>query len=410
MENDPKYNLLLKGGKVIDPKNNRNQLLDLSIKDRKIACVEPEIEAGLADKVVDLSGMYITPGLIDIHVHVYHTREPEGLSVIADHHSFRSGVTTVVDAGTAGANHFLHFKRTVIDFAKTRILAFINIVKSGMEGDFEHDIAEMDPELAASIVLAYPEICVGIKTAHYWTHQPCDDEHPLWAAVDRGLEAGDICEKPLMVDFWPRPGRTYPALLQKMRPDDIHTHFYAQQFPILDGNNKPEAYLFEARERGIIFDLGHGAGSFWFRQAVPVMEGGFGPDSISTDLHIGNINGPVFDMLTTMSKLMNMEMPLEDVIYRSTVTPAEEIGRPELGTFTIGADADIAVLKLEEGLFGFADCGKAKIMGGHKLTCKMTIRAGEVVYDPDGMILPKWMEAPDDYWVIRNPEPVGEAR
>ena len=312
----------------------------------KSRVIDPEIETGLADQVVDVSGMYITPGLIDIHVHVYHTREPEGLSVIADHHSFRSGVTTVVDTGTAGAKHFLHFKRTVIDSAKTRILAFINIVKSGMEGDFEQDIAEMDPELAASIVLAYPEICVGIKTAHYWTHQPCDDEHPLWAAVDRGLEAGDICKKPLMVDFWPRPGRTYPALLQKMRPGDIHTHFYAQQFPILDENNKPKAYLFEARERGIIFDLGHGAGSFWFRQAVPAMEGGFGPDSISTDLHIGNINGPVFDMLTTMSKLLNMGMPLEEVIYRSTVTPAEEIGRPELGTLTIGADADVAVLKL----------------------------------------------------------------
>lgn len=407
MGNDSRYDLLLKGGKIIDPKNNRNQLLDLAIRDGKIACIEPEIDAGLADQVVDLSGMVITPGLIDIHVHVYHTREPEGLSVVADHHSFRSGVTTVVDAGTAGANHFLHFKRTVIDLAKTRILAFINIVKSGMEGDFEQDLAEMDPELAASIVFAYPEICVGIKTAHYWTHQPVDDQHPLWAAVDRGLEAGNICKKPLMVDFWPRPGRTYPALLEKMRPDDIHTHFYAQQFPVLDGNNKPEAYLFKARERGIIFDLGHGAGSFWFRQAVPAMEGGFGPDSISTDLHIGNINGPVFDMLTTMSKLMNVGMPLEDVIYRSTVTPAKQIGRPELGTLTVGADADIAVLKLEEGSFGFADCGKAKLMGGQNLTCKMTVRAGEVVYDPDGMSLPKWTDAPDDYWVIRNPEPVG---
>ncbi len=404
MENDSKYDLLLKGGKVIDPKNNRNQLLDLAIKDGEIACVVPEIEAGLADQVVDLSGMYITPGLIDIHVHVYHTREPEGLSVIADHHSFRSGVTTVVDAGTAGAKNFLHFKRTVIDLAKTRILAFINIVKSGMQGDFEQDLKEMDPELAGSIVLAYPEFCVGIKTAHYWAHQPCDDEHPLWAAVDRGLEAADICKKPLMVDVWPRPGRTYPALLQKMRPDDIHTHFYAQHFPILDSNNKPEAYLFEARERGIIFDLGHGAGSFWFRQAVPAMEGGFGPDLISTDLHIGNINGPVFDMLTTMSKLLNMGMPLEEVIYRSSVTPAEEIGRPELGTLSIGADADVAVLKLEEGLFGFPDCGKAKLTGGHKLTCKMTIRAGEVVYDPDGLTMPKWMNAPDDYWVLRNPQ------
>jgi dihydroorotase len=399
-----KYDLLLKGGKIIDPKNKRNRLLDLAIKDGKIACVEPKIISELANQVIDVSGLYITPGLIDIHVHVYHTREPEGLSVIADHHTFRSGVTTVVDTGTAGAKHFLHFKRTVIDSAKTRILAFINIVKSGMEGDFEQDTEEMDPELAASVVLAYPDICVGIKTAHYWTHQPNDNIHLLWAAVDRGLEASTICQKPLMVDFWPRPGRTYQELLQKMRPGDIHTHIYAQQFPILDQNNKPETFLFEARERGIIFDLGHGAGSFWFRLAVPAMEGGFGPDSISTDLHIGNVNGPVIDMLTTMSKLLNLGMPLEEVIFRSTAMPANEIGRPELGTLSIGTEADIAVLELQEGLFGFTDCGNAKIIGEQKLACKMTIRAGEVVYDPDGMTMPKWTDAPQDYWLLRNLE------
>src|SRR5690606_12025115 len=202
---------------------------------------------------------------------------------------------------TAGAKHFLHFKRTVIDLAKTRIFAYINIVTSGMLGDFEQDVSGMDPELAASIVLAYPEICVGIKTAHYWVHQPWDEAHPAWAAVDRALEAAEICQKPLMVDFWPRPERTYPDLLRQMRPGDIHTHVYAQQFPILTDDNKPQDFMFEARERGIIFDVGHGAGSFWFRQGIPMLAGGFGPDSISTDLHIGNVNGPVFDMLTTMS-------------------------------------------------------------------------------------------------------------
>ena len=402
--NNSKYDLLLKGGKIIDPQNNLNQVQDLAVKDGKIACIEPGIDCGLADRVVDVSGMVVTPGLIDIHVHVYHTREPEGLSVVADHHSFRSGVTTVVDAGTAGANHFLNFKRSVIDLSKTRVLAFVNIVKSGMEGDFEQDVTEMDPELAASIVYAYPAICVGIKTAHYWTHQPLDDQHPLWAAIDYGLDAAEICKKPLMVDIWPRPGRTYPEILQKLRPGDIHTHFYAQHFPILDRDDKPEGFMFEARERGVIFDLGHGAGSFWFRQAVPAFEGGFGPDSISTDLHKGNINGPVFDMLTTMSKLLNIGMPLQELIFRSTVTPAREIGRPELGTLTIGAEADIAVLKLDEGLFGFSDCGKAKLSGRQKLSCKMTIRAGEVVFDLDGLSLPEWKDAPSDYWVFPKPE------
>ncbi|MBZ0304261.1 MAG: amidohydrolase/deacetylase family metallohydrolase [Anaerolineae bacterium] len=403
MNETGQYELLLHGGHVIDPANQVNAVMDVAIRSGQIARVAPQIDPALADKVVDVSGLYVTPGLIDIHVHVYHTREPEGLSVVADHHSFRSGVTTVVDTGTAGAKHFLHFKRTVIDQAKTRIFAFINIVKSGMLGDFEQDMAEMDPELAASIVLAYPETCVGIKTAHYWTYQPWDDTHIPWAAVDRALEASAICHKPLMVDFWPRPERTYQELLKKMQPGDIHTHVYAQQFPVLTEDKKPQDFYFEARERGIIFDVGHGAGSFWFRQALPATEGGFWPDSISTDLHIGNVNGPVFDMLTTMSKFLSMGMPLQEVIYRSTVTPAQEIGHPELGTLSEGAEADLAVLRLDEGQFCFMDCGRAKYIGRQRLDCRLTLRAGEVVFDAEGLSMPLWTEAPPDYWIIRAP-------
>ncbi len=396
------YDLLLKGGHVIDPKNGLNGMVDVAITAGRIAHVAVGIPANEAQQVVDVSGLYVTPGLVDIHVHCYHTREPETLSIIADHHSFRSGVTTVVDTGTAGAKHFLHFKRTVIDHAKTRILAFINVVKSGMLGSFEQDDAEMDAELAASIVLAYPETCVGIKTAHYWTDEPFDDAHPPWLAVDRALEAGDICKRPVMFDFWPRPERTYPELLQKMRPGDIHTHVYAQQFPLFTAGNRPADYLFAARERGISFDVGHGAASFWFRQAVPAVTGGFGPDSISTDLHIGNVNGPVVDMLNTMSKFLNMGMPLDEVIYRSTVTPAQEIGRPELGTLRVGAEADVAALRLHDGNFAFTDCGRARMVGKHKLSCAMTVRAGEIVYDPEGLSMPYWEDAPEPYWQIQQ--------
>ncbi len=400
------YELLLQNGHVIDPKNGIDAPRDIAISDGKIASVAEAIPSNQAAQSVDLAGLIVTPGLIDIHVHVYHTREPETLSVIADHHCFRSGVTTAVDTGTAGAKHFLHFKRTVIDQAKTRIYAYINIVKSGMIGPFEQDIDEMDPELAASIVLAYPDDCVGIKTAHYWVSQPFDQAHPPWAAVDRALQASAICKKPLMVDFWHRPGRTYQELLQKMQPGDIHTHVYAQQFPVLNDKNEPADFMFEARERGIIFDLGHGAGSFWFRQAIPAYQGGFGPDSISTDLHIGNVNGVVHDMLTTMSKLLCMGMPLAEVIYRSTVTPAEEIGHPELGQLSIGAEADIAVLKQHEGEFGYVDCGHARMNGDRKLCCQMTLRAGEIVYDVNGRAVPAWEDAPPSYWEIRYPEEI----
>jgi dihydroorotase len=401
LESQAKYDILLKGGWVIDPKNKLNQVMDVAISGDRIVRVGPNLDPGNTATVVDVSDHYVTPGLVDIHVHVYHTREPEGLSIMADYHSFRSGVTTMVDTGTAGAKHFLHFKRTVIDLAKTRILAYINIVKSGMLGDFEQDVNEMDPELAASVVLAYPEICVGVKTAHYWTHAPWDDFHPPWAAVERAVEAGNICKKHVMVDFYPRPGRSYPdLLLKKMRPGDIHTHVYARHFPILDEKNEPAAFMHEARRRGIIFDVGHGAGSFWFRQAVPAMQHGFWPDSISTDLHINNVNGPVVDMLTTMSKFLNMGMPLDEVIYRSSVTPALEIGRPELGSLTEGVEADVAVLKLYEGKFGFSDCGRARMTGRQKLECVMTLRAGKVVYDPTGLSMPEWTDAPESYWAL----------
>ena len=402
----PKYDLLLKNAHVIDPANQIDAPMDVAISTGRIAAVSADIAASDARQTIDLAGLYVTPGLIDIHVHVYHTREPETLSIIADHHCFSSGVTTVADTGTAGAKHFLHFKRTVIDRAKTRIFAFINIVKSGMIGPFEQDVGEMDAELAASIVLAYPDECVGIKTAHYWVSQPFDETHPPWAAVDRALEASAICKKPLMVDFWHRPGRTYQDMLRKMQPGDIHTHVYAQQFPILDENNQPADFMFEARERGIIFDLGHGAGSFWYRQAIPAYEGGFGPDSISTDLHIGNVNGVVHDMLTTMSKLLCMGMPLQEVIYRSTVTPAREIGHPELGHLGVGAGADIAVLQLREGQFGYVDCGQARMNGDRKLTCEMTLRAGEIVFDVNGRSVPAWEDAPASYWKIRYPEEI----
>jgi dihydroorotase len=402
MTAEQRYTLLLKNGHTIDPLNRIDGKMDVAIAGGKVAAVAPDINPALADKVVDVAGHYVTPGIIDIHVHVYHTREPEGLSVMADSHSFRSGVTTMVDTGTAGAKHFLHFKRTVIDQVKTRVFAYINIVDLGMQGEFEQDIRTMDPELAASIVLAYPDVCVGIKTAHYWTRLPFDADHPAWAAVDRAVEAGNICRKPVMVDFWPRPPeRSYEELiLQKMRPGDIHTHVFAQQFEVLDQNKKVAPYMHAARDRGIIFDVGHGAGSFWFRNAVPAMEQGFMPDSISTDLHTGNIHGVVVDMQTTMNKILNIGMPLQEVIMRSTVTPAQEIGHPELGNLSAGSEADVAVFKLLEGDFSFVDCGKARMEGNQKLECALTVRAGNIVFDPGGLSMPHWTEAPQAYWEI----------
>jgi dihydroorotase len=407
MENNT-LDLLLKGGHVIDPANAIDGLMDVGITAGKIAKVAAAIPAAEAKQVVDVAGLIVTPGILDIHTHVYLFR-PKGANYVegvhADAHLFSSGVTTTVDVGTAGWKDFPDFKEAFIDRSKVRILAMLNIASGGMtNAESEQTEAEMQPQVAASLARAYPDIVVGIKTAHYWTVKPWDDTHHPWSSVERAVEAGDLCGLPVMVDFWPRPPeRSYPdLLLKKLRPGDIHTHVFAQQFPILAPDGKVNDFMFAARERGVLFDLGHGAGSFWFRNAVPAFRDGFVPDSISTDLHMGNINGPVLGMLTTMSKYLSMGMPLAEVIRRSTVEPARAIRRPEFGTLSIGAEADVAVFRALEGAFSFADCGKAKMSGTKKLECQLTLRAGQIVYDPFGVSMPEWEHAPQSYWELHH--------
>jgi len=403
----PHYDLLLKGGHVIDPANHIDEVRDVAVLQGKIAAVEKNIPADQAGKVVDVSHLYVTPGLIDIHYHIGHGGSPlnwftpEGrahalpLGIPADM-ALQSGVTTIVDAGTAGAENFLEEKEEVIDRARVRVLAFLNIVANGMGGGLENSLDEMDPRLCAATVARYRDIIVGVKTAHYWTNLPWDAEHVPWAAVDRAIECGTLASVPIMVDFWPREGRTYEDLLKRMRPGDIHTHVFAQQFPILLSDGKLNPALAEARARGVIFDVGHGSGSFWFRNAVPAAKLGFIPDSMSTDLHTGNFN--VVSMTDVMSKFLAMGVPLDDIIRRSTVNPAAEIHRPELGTLSVGKDADIAVLDLMKGHFSYIDCGVARMDGNVQLTARMTIRAGRISFDPSGLSMVQWDKARPQYF------------
>jgi dihydroorotase len=405
------YELLLKGGHVIDPANRIDEVRDVAVSGGKIAAVEKDIDSARARKTVDLTGLYVTPGLIDIHAHVGHGGAPldwfepgaaahiPPLGILADR-VLSSGVTTVVDAGSSGAHTFLREKHEAIDHSVVRVLAFLNIVAAGMNSGKEQDVSEMDARLCAETVNKFRGVIVGVKTAHYWTEKPWDAEHPPWAAVDRAEECGRLAGVPVMFDFWPRPPeRSYAELiLSKMRPGDIHTHVFAQQFPIIRADRKVNPVLFQARQRGVIFDVGHGAASFWFRNAVPAVQQGFVPDSISTDLHTGNLNGAVVSLITTMSKFLAMGMPLEDVIRSSTVNPAREIGRPELGTLTPGRDADIAVIELRRGRFAYTDCGGAKLTGSVKLVNRMTVRAGRIVYNPTGLGAPEWEKAPKRYF------------
>ncbi|MEZ5353851.1 MAG: amidohydrolase/deacetylase family metallohydrolase [Bryobacteraceae bacterium] len=373
------YDILIKNGRVIDPASNRNGRIDVAITAGKIARVAPELPASQARIVIEAGEYIVTPGLIDIHTHF--DAQGASLNLNPDHNALRSGVTTAVDAGSSGADTFENFRRTVIDHAVTRVLAFVNIVAAGMYGgDVENDPKQMDVQKAAATVMKHRDVVVGIKTAHY---QP-----PDWIAVDNAVKAAEASNSVVMVDFHPKPGRGYRELiLEHMRPGDIHTHFYGRLTPQLDANKKVEPYMREARKRGVLFDVGHGSGSFWFRIAKPMIEQGFLPDTISTDIHKSSIMLPRATMIVTMSKFLNLGVSLEHIIERSTVNPAKAIRRPELGTLKEGSVADVAILKLERGQFVYLDSGRAKMTGNQQLRCAATIRAGKVVWDEDGLSL-----------------------
>ena len=378
------YNLVLKGGHVIDPANNIDKPMDVAVAGDRVAAVTADIPREQGVVVLPLDGLIVTPGLVDIHVHAFGGYRGW---LVMDAQVLRNGVTTVVDTGGAGWKRFEEFKDTVMANSATRVLAFVNIVGAGMEGAVEQDVSEMNPYLCAEMISRYPEHIVGSKTAHFGGDG--------WEAVDGAVQAARSSGTIAKIDFASKPNRSFRDMLDKLSPGDIHTHVYAQHNPLLDAELKVNDYVIEARERGIIFDLGHGAGSFWFRIAVPAIEQGFLPDSISTDLHRDSSLLPNAHMPETMSKCLNMGMALQDVVRRSTVTPAHEIRRPELGTLSVGAEADIAVFDLLQGDFGFVDSGHAKLRGDRRLQCALTVRAGNIVWDRNGLSWPDWETAGD---------------
>jgi len=394
----PQYDLLVRGGRLIDPRNGIDGLRDVAIKEGKIARVAEGIPASEAGHVVDATGLIVTPGLIDIHAHVFYGTDPDtylsgGVSAVApDGFTFRVGVTTVVDVGGAGWRNFDQFKTLVIDHSKTRVLAMVNIVGAGMRGGpAEQNLADMEAEPTAKCARQYPGLVVGVKVAHY--------AGPEWDPVDRAVEAGRIAGVPIMIDFG---GHTPPLsledlLLKHLRPGDIFTHVYAHvrgRIPVVDEQNHLRPYVIAARKRGVIFDVGHGGGSFLFRQAVPALREGFPPDTISTDLHTGSMNAGMKDMLNVMSKFLNMGMPLPDIIEKSTWKPAQVIHRTDLGHLSEGAPADLAVFRVRDGTFGYIDTAPGKLMGRMKLECELTVRDGKVAWDTNGISYPRWEDVP----------------
>jgi dihydroorotase len=400
---EPKYDVLLRGGHVIDPRSHLSAVRDVAIAGGKIAAVAPRIDPADAFKTIDVSGLYVTPGLIDIHVHVYTGTGEKGSyagdnSVYPDGFTLRTGVTTVVDAGGAGWRNFEDFKARVIDRAKTRVLALLNIVGNGMRGGaYEQDLADMASAPAGEMARKYPGVIVGIKTAHYGG--------PEWIPVEHAVEAGTTAGIPVMVDFGAsKPERPVADLVtKKLRPGDIYTHVYSGLRGELDLSGRVNPGLWAGRKRGVIFDVGHGGGSFAWRVAVPAMKEGFVPDSISTDLHIGSMNAGMKDMLNVMSKFLALGLTLDDVIARSTWNPAREVKQDGLGHLSVGAGADVAVLRLEEGRFGFVDSFGGRLRAPKKLVCEMTLRDGKVVYDLNGLARPDWDTLPKDYRSTGDP-------
>ena len=383
------FDLLLENGHVIDGRNRMSAVRDVAIKDGKVALVEARIDGSRALKAVDVAGLYVTPGLIDIHVHVYTGTGERGSyagdsSIYPDGFTYRVGVTTVADAGSSGWRNFEDFKDRIVDRSKTRVLAFLNIVGSGMRGTrYEQNLDDMDAKPTAEMALKYKNVVVGVKTAHF--------SGPEWKPVDQAIAAGKIARIPIMVDF----GRAYPErslaelVTEKFRPGDIFTHCYGgSRGELIDG--KVNSAILPAQKRGVIFDLGHGGGSFVYRTAVQSFKEGFYPNSISTDLHVGSMNAGMKDMLNVMSKVMALGMTLDDVIIRSTWNPAREIQHEELGHLSVGAIADVAVLRLEQGKFGFVDQNGGRMDGDKRLSCELTLRDGKIVYDLNGLSRDPW--------------------
>lgn len=384
------FDLLIKNGHVIDPKNQLDAKMDLAVSEGKVARIAKNIPASEAKKVVDATGLLVVPGLIDIHTHVFVGSEPGfangSNSLSADDFTFRSGITTVVDAGTSGWKNFPVFKDQVIDRSKTRILAFLNIFSSGFSSGspIEPDMHDLDPQMTSEVIKKYPDIIVGARIGHYSGSE--------WAPFDKALEAASLSNTPLLVECH-LPEFSLEDQLNRMRPGDIITHSFEQvseRMPVVDEQGKVRPFVLEAQKRGILFDVGHGGAGFWFSQAVPALKQGLLPNSFGTDLHRFSMNSGMKDMLNVMSKYLNMGMNIEDIILRASWNAAKSIKREDLGNLSEGAVADVAVLGIRKGNFGFVDSSGQKLKGDRKLEAELTIRAGKIVWDLNGIAAPEW--------------------
>jgi dihydroorotase len=381
----PSYDLLIKGGRVIDAANGIDEVMDVGIAGRVVAGVAKDIPASQGRRVIYASGMFVTPGLIDLHAHT------TGFSgaMFPEEMCFPYGVTTMVDCGGSGWRTFDQFNEDVIKKSDVRVFALLNIVGQGMEGDVEQNIEDMDAELTAAKIMQRSDIIVGVKFAHF--------QGMGWESIDRGVEAARLSGTFALVDQNAKPTRTFEDMLKRLRPGDGTTHCFGYGKPMIGNDGKVKQHYIDARKRGIKFDVGHGNNSFSFSMAKPALDQNFPPDTISTDMHRSSLHTSRAQMTEVMSKFLAMGMPMAEVVARSTWEPAKWINHTELGTLTPGALADVSILEFQDRPAGLSDSGPTgyRIMRAEgRLINQMTIKDGVVRFDYDGMGKDDWDETP----------------
>ncbi len=370
------YDLVIRGGRVIDPAQGIDAPRDVAFRDGKVAAVEASIEAGAAREVIAAAGKLVVPGLIDLHTHVYWGGT--SLSVQPVPVALRSGATTLVDAGSAGPGNFHGFRAHVIERTPVRILPYLNISFAGIFAFSESvmvgecsDVRLLDARECLKVAERHRDLIVGIKVRVGRNTSEGYGVFPLELAIEVAQELG----LPVMahIDF-PPPSRK--DMLARLRPGDVLTHCYRPfpNAPVVRGEVRPE--MWEARERGVIFDLGHGMGGFGFASTRPMLAAGFFPDVISSDVHILCEHGPAFDLLHTMSKLICLGMPLGEVIRAATARPAEALRRPDLGTLAVGAAGDATILNQAEGAFDYVDVMGERLQGDRRLEVEAIVLGG----------------------------------